>query len=379
MCWECNKNNCWCKEIVYWVCWLTNWWCIWIKEVTQIWECCKVYEISNLMTFSSLNNTLEIKKVWCNVDFSIKTSNIVDKLVSVNSADTPWYLKDKLKTCWNGNMSITPREISPSNRILEFCSSQILSNVVSTDERVAFKSWCTPDFLSWQLEWWACIDINKAWCKAIFSIKDCCFEKPSATITVVSDYYIDINPLWWVWLPATWITDTEYVIPVNKMSWTSIWSQMSIVNYNSTLWLTKWITVWKTWIYNIWYQWNNSISNWTSASLWNIYCSSKWTLLETWYIAPKDLSLTPYNPNDGYTDWKEYMEMRQLSWSKNVYLDAWDIIYIWGMIASDVLVWNWVWNKWYVWVLAWSDANLWTTLTINWISDSNGNSRNITC
>lgn len=370
-CWECKETCNTCTKPIFGVCWIEEWTCISVQDVTQVWQCCKVYKISNTMTLSSSDNSITINKVWCNYDIKAKTNSTVDKLVSVNGLDTAWYLVDKIKDCWNWVVSVQPRQISPGNWIIEICWNPSTGwwTVTTTDERVAFKSWCTADFLAWQLEAWNCIEVDKSWCKAIFNLKDCCFTKPEWTITVNTAYEINIQH-------NAPVSLQSYAIDGANTSWTTNWwTWISVVSLSLSWWNVDWLQLAKAGRYRVSYTWQSWISNWVSWAFVNIYASTLASpVLSVWYEAPQWRSLTPYNPVDALSTMDPLdMESRLFSWSIDVTLPANSVLYIWWEVRTNVTTWNGAWNRWCIMVQPKS------TLSVEWISDSTWIFRHTTC
>lgn len=370
-CWDCQTTSCSCTTPIYWVCWLESWDCIDVVETTQVWECCKTYQINSTIDITSDDGSIEVVKTDCTYDLSVVPNTDLDRLVAVNWLDTPWFLVDKVKDCGNWVVTVTPRQISPSNWILEICwmPSAWIPAPVAVDERVRFKSGCTPDFLSSQLTEWDCISIDKTWCEAIFSIKDCCFTKPEWRITVTTDYEVNIAYNAPSSLREFAIADTNTVASTN--GWPGISTTVLALPWGNV----NWLTLTEAWIYRVSYNWLNWISNWVSGWFASIYATTfPNAILEIWYIGASWYSLTPYNPNDALTTMNPAdLETRQFSWSIDIALPANTTLYIWWQVQPLVTVGNGTWNRWCILVKTKS------TLSVERISDNTWIFRHTTC
>ncbi len=369
-CNDCQTGCNSCADPIYGVCGLVSVTCIEVTEVTQVWECCKIYELNSTLEFTSSDASVDVTRDWCTIDIKAIPNLDIDRLVAVNGLDTPWFLIDKIKDCGNWVITVLPRETSPGNWILEVCGTPTGTVVPAIDERVRFKSGCSPDFLEPQLQSGQCIFIDKTGCEAIFSIKDCCFEKPEGRIVVNVWYEINIEH---AAAPAL----QSYALPEANTTWyTNGWPGISIVTYTLPGGDVTWLQVDRWWVYRLTYHSHQGVSNWVSSWFGYIYASTlPIPVLEIWYTAPQTLSLTPYNPVDALAtmDMAD-MEFRPFSGTSDVILPASSVLYIWGLVQTNVTSWNGAWNRWCIFVSPKS------TFSVEWISDNTtGLFRHTTC
>jgi hypothetical protein len=142
-CNDCNSCNS-CGTQIYWVCWLLEWNDIEIIDVTQVWTCCKTYEINSLVNIDSPDGSIDVTKTG-NTFHIQQADPDTDKLVAVNSADTPWFLANKIVSTCNNILTITPTQIWINDRVLDICIDPAKINV--PDVKVAADAWCANKYL----------------------------------------------------------------------------------------------------------------------------------------------------------------------------------------------------------------------------------------
>ena len=252
MCWTCWENKCWCKEIVYWVCGLIAWNWIDVKDITQIWECCKVYEIKSIIDIISSDNSIDISKTW-NV-FDIKQKNKdTDKLVSVNSADTPWYLVDKIKSLCNNILTISPTEVSANNRVLNMCIDPSKINV--PDKKVAAKDWCPSKYLSE-------IMVTNHTPYFVFEENSC---NVNLKVTPQKLFFAEVNSNQMYISPNLW-ANTTWFWTIDPSYFSSNSTEPTYVQNIPVSWAntsnTIWFVVPRDWWFTTWFGWSATVGSW---------------------------------------------------------------------------------------------------------------------
>ncbi len=359
MCWTCWENKCWCKEIVYWVCWLISWEWIWIKDVTQIWECCKVYEINSIINIISSDNSIDISKAWSVFDIKQKIKD-TDKLVSVNSADTPWYLVDKLKSLCNNILTISPTQISTNERALNMCIDP--SKINAPDKKVAAKEWCQSKYLSEIL-----VTNHTPYFK---------FEENSCNVNLkvtpqklflaeVTSNQVYISPNLWTNTTWFWTIDPSY--------FSSTSTEPTYVQTIPVLWANTpnaiWFVIPRDWWFTTWFGWSATVGSWVhtlrSQVLW---------FQATWWqpIVLLDDRFEWWQWKDNSND--DILSLSEL-WVLHVYNDnalnsnGWDG----GGLARGIR-WHWFWQSRLKQLKAWDKilfAYKWNTeVKEQWVLDN---------
>ncbi len=256
----CNCNN-WCdscKEQIYGVCGLLEWTDIKIEDQTQTWTCCKTYKISSLVNVDSPDNSIGVTKTWNT--FHLKwfkfDSNTHDRLMAVNSADTPWYATQKFVSTCNNILTITPKQISIWQWVLDFCIDPSKINV--KDEKVAASSWCTPKYLQDILKtnYTDYFQFVKQWYDVSLRVTE--KDRFLAHIRTNDMYVSWALPLdtTWYWVIPSSIWSTESTMPWQISDLTFSWSIAWWWNN------TKVITIPYDWWYWVWFWWSGKTSQW---------------------------------------------------------------------------------------------------------------------
>lgn len=254
----CNCNN-WCnscKQEIYGVCWLLEWNDIRIEDQTQTWVCCKTYKISSLVDIDSPDGSINVTKTWNT--FHLKwfkfDSNTHDRLASVNSADTPGYLTQKIVSTCNNILTITPKQIWIWQWVLDLCIDPSKINV--KDEKVAASSWCTSKYLSDILKTnhTDYFQFVKQWCDVSLQVT----EKDRFLAHIwTSDMYISWDlptDVSWYWFIPQEFWSSESTMPAQildqSFSWVLSWAWDT----------TKLIKIPYDWWYWIWFGWTGKTS-----------------------------------------------------------------------------------------------------------------------
>lgn len=421
------NTNCWCgcqdscstcKNTIFWVCWLTAWDCIQISDVTQVWQDCKVLNIASTLTFSSSNASITVIKTWCNVDI-IDLREHKDQLVWVNALDTPWFLVNKLVSTCNNILTITPKQISTGNWVLDFCIDPSKINI--KDEKVAVQAWCTTKYLKDALKFSSCFNVSTAWCTMTVSPNDCCYRKPMASRWVTVPKTYKLSAKWkyteaFAWngisipnsLPATW-ADTQstndsngfFVSEFNWFSWCPSMQWWTFKWLPDALWWSwmdaTYLECPRDWTYEATLSWNIDIYPWIDSmvvflhtddplyriivkeDIWN----NAWTSIQ-WNLKWLYLNgvLDPHRQNIvnaarlddtariNPDKWIPRVPPYQREWSatsRPIRLKKWTKIFPWGRLNTSVW-WDdlWAWQVWYaqlihdaaIWEIWWPTSNI---------------------
>ncbi len=248
----CNDCNS-CGSQVYWVCWLVEGTDIEIIDITQSWECCKIYEINSLVNIDSPDGSIDVTKTWntFHIEWFVFNAEDHDKLVAVNSSDTPWFLGNKIVSTCNNILTVTPTQIWIDSWVLDLCIDPSKINV--PDEKVAADAGCPSKYLA---------DIMKTNHTDFFSfIKSGCdvslqvdeqdrFIAHMYTEDVYISGILPTSVSWYWFVPySLWKSETTMPSQISNLAfaWAIAWAgtDSMVATIPSDWWYT--VTFWGSW------------------------------------------------------------------------------------------------------------------------------------
>ncbi len=284
-----------------------------------------------------------------------------DRLVAVAPECTTWWtIKDVIQvdTSW----PLTWTQNWCNNWQLWFNSS-LLNN---KDEKVKWKSSCTPVFWDQLLTAWTWIKIEDVWCKWRISVTDAQWIRPflkrylESNVTVSYSHWnqADLPNNWWFPINTSEIVDSwwffasanEYTINPNPKPWsTSNWG-----------WDVWWFVIPKTGFYNVFMNANIWVNRWVESCRVALIALKWWSykvLLNIWYSSPNAYSLAEFQTtNDPLWDPTEWYIWNWNHSSNTFFFEQWDIIYgMFGRMNNLTLAWPWTatTSEWLMWVFTW--------------------------